>query len=129
MSITLGIEAISASDSHVEMAIPLRPEIAQATGLFSAGALIQLADVAATMLCIRTVQRRDPGAGKGTFFPLAVQMNAHLVGNTNEGRAVARSTLISAGRTVMVAQTPVRDEQGRDLILLTSTHIIKAMRG
>jgi uncharacterized protein (TIGR00369 family) len=128
MALTLGIEPISASDTHVEMAMPYRPEIAQRTGLFSAGALIQLADVAATILCIRTVQQRDPAVATDTFFPLAVQMNAHLVGNTNSGRVIARSTLISAGRTVMVAQTPVRDERGKDLVLLTSTHIVKALR-
>lgn len=127
MALTLGIEAVSASDAHVEMAMPFRPEIAQRTGVFSAGALIQLADVAATVLCARTVQQRDPEQTRGAFFPFAVQMNAHLIRNTNSGRAIARSTLVSAGRTVMVAQTPVRNEEGKDLILLTSTHIIKAI--
>ncbi len=128
MAITLGVEPVSASDTHVEFAMPFRPEISQATGLFSAGALIQLADIAATILCARTIQRRDPRAERGTSFPLSVQMDAHLIGNTNAGRAIARSTLISAGRTLMVAQTVVRDEEGKDLVLLTSTHIIKAVR-
>jgi uncharacterized protein (TIGR00369 family) len=124
IAITLGIEPVSASDAHVELAMQFRPEIGQYTGLFSAGALIQLADVAATALCNRTAQQRDP---EGATFPLSVQMSAQLVGNTNTGRAIARSTLISAGRSVMAAQTLVRDENGKSLILLTSTHIIKAI--
>ena len=128
MAVTLGIEAVSASDTHVEMAMPFRPEIGQATGLFSAGALIQLADVAATMLCIRTIRERDPETQQGTFFPLSIQMNAHLVGNTNSGRAIARSTLVSASRAVMTAGTLVQDEGGKDLVLLTSTHIVKSIR-
>jgi len=118
-------EPVSGSDAHVELAMKFRPEIGQFTGLFSAGALIQLADVAATALCNRTVQQRDP---QGGTFPLSVQMSAQLVGNTNSGRAIARSTLISAGRTVMVAQTLVRDDNGKSLVLLTSTHIITAIR-
>jgi uncharacterized protein (TIGR00369 family) len=125
IAITLGIEPVSASDDHVELAMPFRPEIGQFTGLFSAGALIQLADVAATSLCLRTVQQRDT---RGGTFPLSVQMSVQLVGNTNSGRAIARSTLISAGKTVMAAQTLVRDENGKSLILLASTHVIKAVR-
>lgn len=127
MAATLGIEAMSASDTHVEMAMPFRSDIGQATGLFSTGALIQLADVAATLLCIRTFHQRDPAAARETYFPLSVQMNAHLIGNTDSGRAIARSTLVSAGRTLVVAHT-VRDDQGQDLILLTSAHLIKAVK-
>jgi uncharacterized protein (TIGR00369 family) len=126
MAITLGIEAVSASEEHVEMAMPFRPEIGQATGLFSAGALIQLADVAATLMCLRALQRRESDGV--VYFPLAIQMNAQLIGNTNAGRAIARSTFLSAGRTVMAAQTLVRDEQVKDLLLLTSTYIVKAVR-
>ena len=127
MAVTLGIEPVSASDSHVELAMPFRPEIGQRTGLFSAGALIQLADAAATVLCGRKVWLRNPD-GDLTSFPVAVQMNAHLMANTNSGRAIARSQLLSAGRTVLTAQTLVRDEEGKNLVLLTSTHIIKAIR-
>lgn len=125
IAITLGIEPVSASDDHVELAMAFRPEIGQFTGLFSAGALIQLADVAATSLCLRAVRQRDP---EGGTFPLSVQMSVQLVGNTNSGQAIARSTLISAGRTVMAAQTLVQDQTGKSLVLLTSTHVLKAMR-
>ena len=45
-------------------------------------------------------------------------MSAQLVGNTNSGRAIARSTLISAGKSVMAAQTLVQDENGKSLVLL-----------
>jgi uncharacterized protein (TIGR00369 family) len=121
IALTIGIEPISASDSHVELAMAFRPEIAQVTGVLSAGALIQLADVTATALCRRTIQERDDADS----FPFSVQMNAHLIANTGSGRAIARSRLLSAGQTVMTAETVVRDEQGKDLMLLTSTHIVK----
>jgi acyl-coenzyme A thioesterase PaaI-like protein len=62
---TLGIEPVAADGDEVVMKMPLKPEISQATGLFSAGALVQLADVAATWLC--SLRLRDWGAPEGTF--------------------------------------------------------------
>jgi uncharacterized protein (TIGR00369 family) len=122
ITFTLGIEPVSAKDDYVELAMPFRPEIAQATGFFSAGALIQLADNAATVLCSRTAASRGQDG-----FPYTVQMSAQLVANTNSGRAIANATLISAGRSVMAAETRVTDESGKVLLLLTSTHVVRSM--
>ena len=122
ITFTLGVDGVSASDDHVEMAMPFQPEISQMTGYFAAGALIQLADIAATALCMRTATRLGYDG-----FPYSVQMNAQLVSNTNSGRAVARSTLASAGRSVMAAETRVTDESGKLLLLLTSTHVVRSM--
>lgn len=121
ISLTLGIEAVSASDEHVEMALPFRPEIGQSKGVFAAGALIQLADSAATVLCRRLLHRRGEEG-----FPFAVQMDVHLLANAQDGRALARATMASAGRTLMVVRTTVTDEGGRELLLLTSTHLARS---
>ena len=63
--ITLGIEPVTADRDGVVMKMPFKPEIGQATGVFSAGALVQLADVAATWLC--ALRLRDSGAPDGTI--------------------------------------------------------------
>jgi uncharacterized protein (TIGR00369 family) len=122
ITFTLGVEPVSASDEHVELAMPFRPEIAQITGYFSAGALIQLADIAATVLCARIAASRGYDG-----FPYSVQMNAQLVSNANSGRAIARASMASAGRSVMAAETRVTDESGKLLLLLTSTHLVRSM--
>jgi uncharacterized protein (TIGR00369 family) len=114
---TLGLEPISASDEHVEIAMPFRSELAQGTGYFAGGILIQLADCAATILCARAL-----AAMRWRGFPYSVQMNAHLIANISEGRAIARAQLLSSGRSLLVAETRVRDEAGKLLIVLTSTH-------
>jgi acyl-coenzyme A thioesterase PaaI-like protein len=92
------------------------------TGYFSAGALIQLADNAATALSLRTAKSRGYDG-----FPYSVQMNAQLVSNTNSGRAIARAAMASSGRSVMAAETRVTDESGKLLLLLTSTHVVRSM--
>lgn len=119
---TLGVEPVDADDDHVTLALPFRPEIGQATGVFAAGALIQLADMAATWLCLRKLGTIvDPSAP----FALSVQMNAHLVGNVAAGRAVATAHLVTHGRSMFVAETSVRsDIDGRLLLLLTSMHFV-----
>ena len=123
IKVTLGAELVDAAQDFVAVAMTFRPEIAQATGVFSAGALIQLADIAATWLCLRTsgalVDTNAP-------FPFAVQMNAHLLGNVGEGRVSARASLASSGKTMMVAETlVVADATSKRLLLLTSTHLLR----
>ncbi len=125
MAITLGIELVSGDATEVVMRMPFKPEISQATGLFAAGALVQLADVASTWLC--SLQLRESGAPEGAF-PFAVQLSANFVGNTDRGDAVARAHLVSAGRTVLVTQTDVRDENERLLLTQSGTHIARAAR-
>lgn len=121
ITLTLGIEAVSASDAHVELSMPFRPEISQVMGFFAAGGLIQLADNAAATLCLRTAKSRGYEG-----FPFTVQMSAQLVGNASGGRAIARATLVSAGRSMMSAETRVTDESERLLVLFTSMHALKS---
>ena len=125
--LTLGIEPVEIDEEHVVMRMPFAPEISQATGLFSAGALVQLADVAATWLSL--VHLRASGAPPGAF-PFAVQLSANLVGNTDHGDARAEARISSARRSMIVTQTQVTDDEGRTLLLLTATHLIRtAQRG
>lgn len=126
IGMTLGVEPVDADDDHVALALPFRPEVSQATGVFAAGALIQLADMAATWLCLRKLGTvTDPTAP----FAFSVQMNAHLVGNVASGRAIATAQLVSQGRSLFVVETRVRgDIDDRLLLLLTSTHVVRQTR-
>ena len=91
--ITLGIEHVEGDEEHVIMAMPFKPEISQSTGLFSAGALIQLADVAATWLC--HLRLRTSGAAEGAFA-FAVQISSNLVGNANSEIYIGSSATVAA---------------------------------
>ena len=54
--LALGLRPLEANEHHVVMEMPYGPNVRQGTGVFAAGALIQLADVAA---------RAAGGAGGG----------------------------------------------------------------
>jgi acyl-coenzyme A thioesterase PaaI-like protein len=93
--------------------------------LFSAGALVQLADIAATWLS--HLHLRAGQAPEGSFA-FAVHLSANLVGSTDQGDALARARITSAGRTLIVTQTEVTDDSGRLLVLQTATHVVRTPR-
>ena len=121
---TIGFRVIEVNQQHALCEMSFRPELAQLTGLFHTGALLTLADSTATAACMYAV---DPsGAFDASTFPLAVQLSANLIRNAGAGKATAEAILIHRGRTTIVAQTTVRDEQGRTLVLMTTTHFVPA---
>jgi 1,4-dihydroxy-2-naphthoyl-CoA hydrolase len=119
---TLGIRRTEASPERVVCELAFRPELQQLTGLFHAGAILALADSAATSLSMRIVHPEgEVSAGR---FPLTVQLNANLLRNTGEGTITAEALPVHRGRTMIVVSTTVRDAAGRTLATQTSTHLV-----
>jgi uncharacterized protein (TIGR00369 family) len=114
---------VSSSAEGVVMEMPMGPGVRQGTGVFAAGALIQLADVAATSACFDAMHTADPQA-EVLPFPLAVQVSSSLLRNTGRGKVIAESRVVHAGRTMMVCEGKVKDEAGRLLCTVTTTHLI-----
>ena len=124
--LALGLRPISADEEHAVMEMPYGPNVRQGTGVFAAGALIQLADVAATMVCFRAL---DPsGKDESTPFPLSIQISANLLRNTDRGKAIADARIVHKGRTMLVVESKVRDDRGRLLAIVNSTHLVGRRR-
>lgn len=99
VAITLGLYPISGSKDEVRVGMPLTKEVSQPAGMFSAPALFGLADISGTWLAMQQV---EPGV-----FPLAVASSVNVVSNKKEGDAIAVSTIVRAGRSVIVTDTSV----------------------
>lgn len=120
--LALGLRPVEQSAERVVMEMPIGPNVIQGTGVFAAGALIQLADVAATMACSRAM---DPtGERRDLPFPLSVQISSNLLRNTNTGKAITTSRVVHKGRSMMVVNSEVRDDRDRLLAVVTSTHLV-----
>jgi uncharacterized protein (TIGR00369 family) len=120
--LALGLRPLEASAEQVVMEMPYGPNVRQGTGVFAAGALIQLADVAATMVCFRAI---DPANERDDVpFPLSVQISSNLLRNTDKGTATTTSRIVHKGRTMMVVGSEVHDDDGRLLATVTSTHVM-----
>jgi uncharacterized protein (TIGR00369 family) len=111
---------VSAERAVAELAF--RPELAQLTGLFHGGVILSLADETATACSIANVM--PDGTWDPAKFPLTIQLSANLIRNTNTGKLIAEAVPLHRGRTSMVVQTTVRDEQGRVMALVTATLLV-----
>jgi uncharacterized protein (TIGR00369 family) len=111
---------VEESAERVVMEMPISGGVIQGTGVFAAGALMQLADVAATVICQRASGStpEDPKP-----FPLSVQISMNLLRNVDRGKVISESRIVHGGRTLTVVESKVRDEAGRLLCVVTSTHV------
>jgi uncharacterized protein (TIGR00369 family) len=99
-----------------------RPDLAQLTGLFHGGVILSLADETATACSLATMM--PDGTWDPAKFPLTIQLSANLIRNTNTGKLIAEAVPLHRGRTSMVMQTTVRDEQGRVMAVITATLLV-----
>jgi uncharacterized protein (TIGR00369 family) len=88
-------------------------------GTIHAGAMLWLADVTATVLAIGKAELGEKGQG----FPLAINLNANLLGNQRGGEIRAEARFIRKGRRVTVVRTQVTGENGRLLAEVTTNHV------
>ena len=100
--------------------MPVTAGIKNPYGTVHAGATLWFADVTATMLVMG-----KPDASEGMKgFPLAINLNANLIGNQTEGTFKAVSTFVKRGRTVSVVRTEVYGNGDKLIADVTTNHIL-----
>ena len=88
-------------------------------GTIHAGAMLWLADVTATVLAIGST----PLGQKGQGFPLAINLNANLLGNQRGGEVRAEARFVRKGKRVTVVRTRVTGDNDRLLAEVTTNHV------
>ncbi len=117
-----GTRFVHVSAERAVLELDFKPELTQMTGLFHAGAIISLADEACTALA--SAHAMGDGGWDARKFPLTVQLSANLIRNADRGTLTAEALPVHRGRTTVVVQSTVRDEQGRLLATVTATQIV-----
>lgn len=113
---------IQRSPDEVISEMPIQPGILNPFGIVNAGATLWLADVTASVLVLEGVNPEEGMKG----FPLAININANLLGNSKSGMFVAKSIYIKKGRTVSVVRTTVTDTSGKLIAEITTSHVLSA---
>jgi 1,4-dihydroxy-2-naphthoyl-CoA hydrolase len=90
--------------------------------VFHGGVILGLADETATACSLAAVM--PDGIWEPDKFPLTIQLSANLIRNINAGKLIAEAVPLHRGRTSMVMQTTVRDEQGRVMAVVTVTLLV-----
>ena len=118
-----GTRFVEVSAERAVLELDFKPGLTQMTGLFHAGAIISLADEACTALA--SVHAMGDGGWDPERFPRTVQLSANLIRNTTRGTITAEALPLHKGRTTVVVQSAVKDDQGRLLATVTATQIVR----
>lgn len=105
---------------RVTAEMPITSGIKNPFGTVHAGAILWFADVAATVLSMDAATATEGMKG----FPLAISLNANLLGNQKEGVFHAVSTFVKKGRTVSVVRTVVTGADGKSIADVTTSHVL-----
>ena len=107
------------SEDRVVSRMPISRGALNPFGTIHAGAMLWLADVTATVLAIGSTQLGEKGQG----FPLAINLNANLLGNQRGGEVRAEARFVRQGKRVTVVRTQVFGDNDRLLAEVTTNHI------
>jgi 1,4-dihydroxy-2-naphthoyl-CoA hydrolase len=102
---TLGIEVVSASPEEVVGRLAWREELCTAGGVLNGGALMSLADNMGGTCAFLNL---PPGAGTAT-----ISSSTNFLRGVREGYVTATSRPLRVGRSVIVVETELRDDDGR----------------
>lgn len=119
---------VDGGDGFAVMEMDYHPGARQGTGVYASGILMQLADVAATSACFGHMRKNAPEDATEFPFPLAVQISVNVFRNTDHGKIIAEARVTHGGRMMMVVDSTVKDEEGRLLARVTTTHLVPPQR-
>ena len=99
--------------------MPVAAGVLNPFGTVQAGAMLWLADVTATVLAIGKTRLGQKGQG----FPLAINLNANLLGNQRGGDIRAEARFVRKGKRITVVRTRVIGDNDQLLAEVTTTHV------
>lgn len=99
--------------------MPVQAGILNPYGTVHAGATLWFADVCATVLAFGSAQAGEGQSG----FPLAINLNASLIGNQRDGAFTATAVFVKKGRRLSVVRTTVTGDDGRLIAEVTTSHV------
>lgn len=111
---------VEQSAERVVGEMPVLPGILNPFGTAHAGATLWFADVCATVLAFGGSAEMRPGAAG---FPLAISLNASLLGNQKDGVFRATAVFVKRGKRLSVVRTTVTGTDGRLIADVTTSHV------
>lgn len=117
----LGGEMLEVRDGYARAELPLTEKVMQPTRVYHAGAIVALADEAASAAIHGMVM--DPTKMDGKKFPYSIQLSVNLLTNDPVGPITAEATVVKRGR-VTVVETVVKTCTGETAALMRSTHLM-----
>jgi 1,4-dihydroxy-2-naphthoyl-CoA hydrolase len=120
------MEMIHAGEGRARGRCEFKPHLQQLTGLFHAGVIMGLADTTATAAAMWEVNSdlQSNGELRPELLPLSIQVSTNLIRNTDRGTLTADAELIHRGKSTIVAEVRVTDDQSRLIAKATVTMLV-----
>ena len=120
------MEMLHAGEGRARGRVEFKPLLRQLTGLFHAGLIIGLADTTATAAAMWEVSPdlELNGEFRPELFPLSIQVSTNLIRNTGRGTLTADAELVHRGKSTIVADVRVTDDQSRLIAKATVTLLV-----
>ena len=120
------IEMLHAGEGSARGRVEFKPHLRQLTGLFHAGVIIGLADTTATAAAMWEVNSdlAPDGEFRPELFPLSIQVSTNLIRNTGRGALTADAELVHRGKSTIVADVRVTDDESRLIAKATVTLLV-----
>ena len=121
----LGGTMLEVREGYAKAVLPLSPEVMQPVAVFHAGALVVLADEAASAAIWGGdfESSSDPAKLAGKKFPYSIQLSVNLFTNDPKGPITAEAKVIRRGRLTVV-DTEIRSCDGTLMTTMRSTHMM-----
>lgn len=116
----IAFRVVEQSADRVIGEMPVQAGILNPFGTVHAGATLWFADVCATVLAFGGSAEMKPGAAG---FPLAISLDAKLLGNQKDGVLRAESVYVKKGKRLSVVRTTVTGADGRLIADVTTSHV------
>ncbi len=116
------MEMLHAGEGRARGRVAFKPQLRQLTGLFHAGVIMGLADTTATAAAMWEVN--PDGEFRPELFPLTIQVSTNLIRNTGGGALTADAELVHRGKSTIVADVRVTDDQSRLIAKTTVTLLV-----
>jgi uncharacterized protein (TIGR00369 family) len=111
-----GVEVTSASPEEVRGRMAWREDRCTTGGILHGGALMTLADTVGAVCAFLNL---PAGALTAT-----IESKSNFLRAVRSGHAEAVATPVHVGRTMIVVQTDIRDDQGKRVALVTQTQAV-----
>lgn len=112
----IGTERLEWRDGFVRLAMDVKPQHLNRSGIIHGGVLLTLLDEAGSLCgvwCSVKGNRRSS---------VTVELSGHFTGQVSTGRVIATGEIVSHGRTLYFTRSEIRDPEGRVICYGTSTH-------
>ena len=114
----LKMQVIEVSKTRAVVELPVHAGLTTPSGHIHAGSMVSLADTSATFAAMAALQR----SLTLEEMPVAVNISSQIMGNIKEGTLRSESTVVHAGRTLVVVTTRITTDGGKLLALVNSSH-------